>query len=129
VSSVAAVTPALAADPVDGARTSGDAMFPNVGNGGYDALDYDIDLAWTPDAVQTGSVVAGSIVATSTMTARAAEPLRSLSLDFEGLVVDSVTVNGAPAAWLRETDAAAITHKLVVTPATPVSGEFRVTVA
>lgn len=129
VSSVAAVTPALAADPVDGARTSGDAMFPNVGNGGYDALDYDIDLAWTPDAVQTGSVVAGSIVATSTMTARAAEPLRSFSLDFEGLVVDSVTVDGAPAAWLRETDAAAIAHKLVVTPATPVSGEFRVTVA
>ncbi|MFJ4160719.1 M1 family metallopeptidase [Microbacterium testaceum] len=129
MSSVAAVTPALAADPVDGARTSGDAMFANVGNGGYDALDYDIDLAWTPDAVQTGSVVAGSIVATSTMTARAAEPLRSFSLDFEGLVVDSVTVDGTPAAWQRDTDAGAIRHKLVVTPATPVTGEFRVTVA
>ena len=124
-----AVAPAVAADPVDGARTAGDAMFPNVGNGGYDALDYDIDLAWTPDAVQTGSVVAGSVVATSTMTARAAEPLRSFSLDFEGLVVDSVTVDGTPAAWQRDSDAGAIRHKLIVTPASPVSGEFRVTVA
>jgi len=123
------VAPALAADPVDGARTSGDAMFPNVGNSGYDALDYDIDLAWTPDAVQTGSVVAGSIVATSTMTARAAEPLRSFSLDFEGLEVDSVTVDGTPATWQRDSDAGAIRHKLIITPASPVSGEFRVTVA
>ncbi|WP_150956233.1 M1 family metallopeptidase [Microbacterium testaceum] len=123
------VAPAVAADPVDGARTSGDAMFPNVGNGGYDALNYDIDLAWTPDAVQTGSVVAGSIVATSTMTARASAPLRSFSLDFEGLVVDSVTVDGTPAAWQRDIDAGAIRHKLVVTPATPVTGEFRVTIA
>lgn len=123
------VAPALAADPVDGARTSGDAMFPNVGNSGYDALDYDLDLAWTPDAVQTGSVVAGSIVATSTMTARAAEPLRSFSLDFEGLEVDSVTVDGTPATWQRDSDAGAIRHKLIITPASPVSGEFRVTVA
>lgn len=120
---------ALAADLVDGARTSGDAMFPNVGNGGYDALDYDIDVAWTPDAVQSGSVVSGSVVATSTMTARAAEPLRSFSLDFEGLVVDAVTVDGIPATWERDIDADAIRHKLVVTPAAPVSGEFRVTVA
>lgn len=125
----APVPPALAADSVDGARTAGDAMFPNVGNGGYDALDYDIDLSWTPDATQSGSVVAGSVVATSTMTARTAEPLRSFSLDFEGLVVDTVTVDGVPAAWQRDDDAAAIRHKLIVTPAAPVSGEFRVTVA
>lgn len=124
-----AVTPAQADDAVDGARTAGDTMFPNVGNGGYDALDYDIDLAWTPDAVQTGQVVAGSLVATSTMTARAAAPLRSLSLDFEGLVVDAVTVNGAPAAWQRDVDAGAIRHKLIVTPTTPVNGEFSVSVA
>ncbi|MFZ8757536.1 M1 family aminopeptidase [Microbacterium sp. HMH0099] len=123
------VIPAFAADPVDGARTSGDAMFPNVGNGGYDALDYDIDVAWTPDAVQTGSVVAGSLVATSTMSARAAAPLRSFSMDFEGLEIDSVTVDGVPATWQRDVDVDAIRHKLIVTPATPVDGEFRVTIA
>ena len=30
--------PAFAADPVAGALTSGDSLFPNQGNGGYDAL-------------------------------------------------------------------------------------------
>ncbi|MWB97773.1 M1 family metallopeptidase [Agromyces seonyuensis] len=127
---IAAPAAAFAADdPVDGARTSTDPMFPNVGNGGYDALDYDVRLAWTPDAAQSGQYIAGSIVATSTMTAKALQPLKSFSLDFEGLQVDSVLVNGVPAAWERDVDAAAIKFKLVVTPATPVSGEFTVAVA
>ncbi len=126
---VASPLAASAADePIDGARTSTDPMFPNVGNGGYDALDYDVNIAWTPDAVQSGTTIAGSIVATSTMTARADQPLRSFSLDFEGLEVDMVTVNGVPAAWTRDVDAAAIKYKLIVTPVTPVSGEFTTTV-
>jgi hypothetical protein len=121
----ASALPAAAAEPaVDGARTAGDPMFPNIGNGGYDALDYDVDIAWTPDPVQSGTTIAGTIVASSTMTARALQPLRSFSLDFEGLEIDSVTVNGMPAAWTREVDAEAIQFKLIVTPATPVSGEF-----
>lgn len=107
-------------------------MFPNVGNGGYDALDYDIDIAWTPTGVTgTGSrdVVTGTFTsASATMTARALSTLRTFSLDFEGLTVDSVTVNGAPATWTRDVDAEAIKYKLIVTPATPVSGEFTVTV-
>ncbi|BDV31207.1 M1 family metallopeptidase [Microbacterium terricola] len=111
-------------EPIDGAHTSGDAMFPNVGNGGYDALHYDVDLAWTPDATQSGSYIAGSIVATSTMTAKAEVPLKSFSLDFEGLEIDAVTVNGVAATWERIVDPGTITFKLVVTPATPVSGEF-----
>jgi hypothetical protein len=120
---------ASAADAVDGARTAGDAMFPNVGNGGYDALDYDIAMAWTPDATQSGSAIRGSITATSTMTAHASTPLKSFSLDFEGLEIDSVLVNGVPATWTRDVDAAAIKFKLIVTPVAPVSGEFTTTVA
>lgn len=117
--------PASAAEaPIDGARSAGDPMFPNVGNGGYDALDYDVDIAWTPNPTQSGTTIAGSIVASTTMTAHAAQPLRSFSLDFEGLEVDSVTVDGVPAQWTREVDADAIKFKLIVTPATPVSGEF-----
>lgn len=127
--SLLTTAPAFAQDaPIDGPRTAGDAMFPNVGNGGYDALDYDIDIAWTPTGV-AGGVVTGEFEAASmTMTARALTPLRSFSLDFEGLDVTSVTVNGAPATWTRDIDAAAIKYKLIVTPATPVSGEFTVTV-
>ncbi|MGZ0713146.1 M1 family aminopeptidase (plasmid) [Coraliomargarita sp. W4R53] len=111
-------------DPIDGARTAGDAMFPNVGNGGYDALHYDVDLAWTPNDTQSGTYIAGTIVASSTMTARADEALRSFSMDFEGLEIDTVTVNGADAAYERDIDASAIKYKLIVTPASPVSGEF-----
>jgi hypothetical protein len=126
---LATAVPASAADdPIDGARTSGDAMFPNVGNGGYDALDYDIDIAWSPTGVANNVITGQFDSASTTMTARALAPLRSFSLDFEGLTVDSVFVNGQPAQWSRDIDAAAIKYKLIVTPATPVTGEFTVTV-
>ncbi|GAA1963824.1 M1 family aminopeptidase [Agromyces allii] len=120
---------ASADEPIDGARTSTDPMFPNVGNGGYDALDYDVAIAWTPNATQSGSTIAGTIQATTTMTATAPQPLKSFSLDFEGLEVDAVTVDGVAAAWVREVDPSAIKYKLIVTPTTPVSGEFSVAVA
>ncbi|GAA2176566.1 hypothetical protein GCM10009846_30870 [Agrococcus versicolor] len=121
---VSAGATAAVAAPVAGAQTSGDAMFPNVGNGGYDALDYDVAIAWTPGA----TLALSTIEATSTMTARAEGELSSLSLDFEGLEVDEVTVNGQPAAWERIVNPATITFKLVITPATPVTGEFTTTV-
>ena len=101
--------------PVAGALTSGDSLFPNVGNGGYDVGHYDIDLAWDLD---------DTIEATTTITADAPAPLSSYSLDFEGLTVDSITVDGTPATWERIIDADAIKYKLVITPAQPVSGEF-----
>lgn len=116
---------AFADDAIDGPQTAGDTMFTNVGNGGYDALDYQVAIAWSPDAQQSGALLSGSIdSATTTMTARAEQPLRSFALDFEGLEVDSVTVNGAPATFTRIEDKDSITHKLVVTPTTPVTGEF-----
>ncbi len=121
--------PAAAADgPIDGPRTSGDAMFPNVGNGGYDALNYDVSLAWSPTGVADGLITGDITTATTTMTARALEPLRSFSLDFEGMTISAVTVNGTPATWERDIDADAVKYKLIVTPATPVEGEFTVAV-
>jgi len=125
---IAAPAAVAADDPIDGPRTSGDPLFPNVGNGGYDALNYDVDIAWTPDAAQSGSTIAGSVVASTTMTARAEQALTSFSLDFEGLEIDSVLVNGEPATFTREIDPATITFKLIITPATPVVGEFTTTV-
>lgn len=121
--------PAYAA-PVAGALTSGDPMFPHVGNGGYDALHYDVDLAWAPTGVVSTMMTGEFTAATTTMTARTTgAPLSSFGLDLEGLSVDSITVDGRPATWERDVDAAAIRYKLVVTPATPVDGEFTVVVA
>jgi len=120
--------PAHAADaePVDGAQTSGDVLFPHVGNGGYDAQHYDVDLAWTPAAQLDRS----TIEATATMQAQTTgAPLRSFSMDLEGLQVESVTVDGADATWRRTNSDERVEHKLVVTPATPVLGDFTVEVA
>jgi hypothetical protein len=110
-------------DPIDGPQTSGDPLFPNVGNGGYDVSHYDIDLAWTPGV----TLAASTIDATTTVTAdTTGAPLQSFSLDFEypTMTVDSVTVNGVPATAVKDENVAAIKHKLVVTPATPVEGTF-----
>jgi aminopeptidase N len=70
-----------------GARTLGDPLLPQIGNGGYDALHYDIDLAIDRPANAFTS-------ATTTMTAMATENLDELSLDFQDLAVVSVQVNG-----------------------------------
>ena len=121
--------PAAAADDsVAGPRTSGDPMFPNIGNGGYDALDYDVSLSWSPTGVADGLVTGDITTATTTMTARALAPLHEFSLDFEGMTVEGVTVNGVPASWSRDIDPAAEKFKLIVTVPTPVEGEFTVAV-
>lgn len=123
---VPAAAPARAEDPVAGALTSGDPLFPNQGNGGYDVQHYDVKLAWTPGVTLAMSMVSATVTIDARTTGA---PLSSYALDFEGsmLTVDSVTVGGVPAAFTRvdgtgvEPPAA---HKLVVTPATPVTGAF-----
>ncbi len=104
-----------------GARTAGDRLFPEVGNGGYDVGHYDIALNY--DAA-SNSFLAGTQTA---ITATATQDLGEFSLDFEGLNVGAVTVNGAPATWQRvqpaacsprDTETSCLPSKLVVTPAT-----------
>jgi aminopeptidase N len=132
---------AQAADAVDGGLTAGDSLFPNQGNTGYDALHYDIDLTVdvavsdTADAVAATTFPAASTTVTATTTGA---PLKSYAFDFQGstgdlaassLMVDSVTVDGVAAAFSRTEntttdDATTDVHKLVITPATPVDGEF-----
>ncbi|MEI5671669.1 MULTISPECIES: M1 family aminopeptidase [unclassified Nocardioides] len=122
--------PAHAADPIDGAQTAGDAMFPNVGNGGYDALNYDVVMDWSATGVVSNYMTGVLNSASTTMLAKTTgAPLKTFSLDFEGLTIDSVTVNGQPASYERVIDAAAIKYKLIVTPATPVEGEFTTVVS
>ncbi|QIK62932.1 hypothetical protein G7068_06760 [Leucobacter viscericola] len=114
-------TAASAVDPIDGAPTIGDSLFAGIGNTGYDVTHYDVKLHYLADK---------SITAVTTITATAAQPLRSFSLDFEGLNVDSLKVNGVDAAFTRSSDPSIESFKLHITPATPIpAGEFTVEVA
>jgi hypothetical protein len=122
-----AVAPAYAVDAIDGPLTSGDSLFPNQGNGGYDVSHYDVDIAWNP------GVPGGTITATTTIQATTTiVPLSSFGLDLEGLTVTSVKVDGQTAAFSRldePTSEPPGKHKLVITPGTPVTGTFTVEVA
>ena len=115
------VTPANPPNYTPGARSLGDRLFPQIGNGGYDALGYAIDLDYDP---ATNSFASGT---STTMTAEATQDLSELSMDFQrDLTVSAVTVNGTAAAFQQvdatpefapDVPAADQPAKLVVTPA------------
>ncbi|WP_037412103.1 M1 family metallopeptidase [Candidatus Solirubrobacter pratensis] len=111
--------PARAASPSPGAAGLGDRLFPQLGNGGYDALHYDLDLRYATSA--PSQAVDGTV----TMLARASQSLSSFDLDFAGQSVGSVAVDGKPAAWRRDGE------DIVITPRKPLraGARFLVTVA
>ncbi len=77
-----------------GAAGLGDSVFPGFGNGGYDALDYILDLTFDP----AGSEVSGRV----TVQAVATQVLSAFNLDFGGPAVSEVQVNGAAASFIAE---------------------------
>ena len=77
-----------------GAPGLDDPYFPDLGNGGYDVSHYDIEIAVDP--------VSAELEAITTVTAVAEETLATFNLDFVGLEVSSVTVDGAKAAHVRQ---------------------------
>lgn len=111
---------AVAADGAPGSTAIGDSLFRGIGNGGYDVKHYDVALAFNADK---------SITATTVVSATATQALSSFSLDFEGLTVSSVLVNGSPAAFTRTSDPSISSYKLVVTPTATITGDFTVAVA
>jgi hypothetical protein len=130
-----------AVEPVAGAQTAGDTLFPNQGNSGYDALHYDIALDIDVAVSTTNGVLATTSFrdATASILAKTTgAPLSSYSFDFQGssstlaastLNVNSVTVNGVPATFTRienttTSNATTDNHKLIITPSVPVDGEF-----
>jgi len=116
--SKAAAAPAAPTAPDVGAQSIGDSIFPTIGNGGYDAQHYDLNLTYVPGA--------HLLEGTTTMTAVATQPLREFSMDFDGFTIVALTVNGIPATNARASDNA---NKLVIDPATPLKVGERFSVA
>ena len=79
--------------PGVGAPSAGDRLFPQIGNGGYDALHYDLRLAYDPATTTLDGRVA--------LTARATQRLRAFSLDLQGFEVSEVSVDGEAANFTR----------------------------
>ena len=85
----------------------GDPYYPQLGNAGYDAQHYSLDLTADP--------ASNTITGTATILAQAAQNLSAFSLDFHGLTVHDLTVDGEPAVYERQGD------KLRITLPQPVS--------
>ncbi|GAA5080754.1 M1 family metallopeptidase [Streptomyces similanensis] len=84
----------------------GDRLFPYLGNPGYDVSAYDLSFAYSGDNAKP-------LQAVTTIDARTTRTLESVNLDFTHGTVESVEVDGAPAAF------AFAGEDLVITPRTP----------
>lgn len=71
----------------------GDPYFPTMGNGGYDADHYDLELRVDPKQQHLDASV--------TMRAKALQDLNAFNLDFRNFEVSRVTVNGQAAKFER----------------------------
>ncbi|MFC9925268.1 M1 family metallopeptidase [Streptomyces sp. NPDC127190] len=107
---------AAAPAPTPGAPGIGDAYFPRLGNGGFDALHYDLDLAYAPDT--------GRLDGRTTLTARATQALSSFDLDLQQLDIAGVEVNGRQAEFSRDGDEVTVTPRGAI----PEGRTFSVTV-
>jgi aminopeptidase N len=74
----------------DGQPGVGDPYYPDAGSSGYDATKYQIAVDWDP--------VTETMTATTTISARALQPLSSFYFDL-ALQTDQVSVNGKDAAF------------------------------
>ena len=129
---IALLLPAsAAAAPKPGSLSLGDPYFPQIGNGGYDALHYDLHLDYDPVA---NTLATGT---RTTITARATQDLSSFGLDFQrDLAISAVTVNGQPATFARRDARQRLSRnrkvtqpaKLIVTPSSPLVKRARFTV-
>ncbi|MFI9834911.1 M1 family metallopeptidase [Streptomyces sp. NPDC051913] len=94
---------AAAPAPSPGAPGLGDTYFPLLGNGGFDARHYDLDVAYNPDTDRLDG--------RTTLTARATQNLSSFDLDLQQLEVTGVEVNGRRAQFTRDGDELRVTPR------------------
>jgi aminopeptidase N len=97
-----------------GQSGSGDRFFPNEGDSQYNALHYDVRLAYAPGS--------GELWARATIEAVPVEPLSKFSIDLDGLQVTRVNVNGERAHFSRGH------HKILVVPPAPLQAGSRFSV-
>jgi aminopeptidase N len=88
------VWPAAAQDARPGADGIGDPYEPVLGNGGYDAQHYTLDL----DVDFNRKQLAGTV----TIEALANQDLSVFNLDFLGFNIEDILVNGETARYLRQ---------------------------
>jgi aminopeptidase N len=102
-------------DARPGGRGIGDAMFPDLGNGGYDVESYEISIdADTNDP---------AITATTVVVATATQDLSVFDLDLHGLTVSAVSIDGTAAVVARDAD------ELIITPSVAIARGRRFTVS
>jgi len=89
--------------PAPGAPGIGDSLYPGFGNGGYDVQHYTLDITVEPET--------GNLIGITTIEAVATSALSSFNLDFIGMDIESITVDGEAAEFSREG------QELTVTPA------------
>ncbi|MFI0242372.1 M1 family metallopeptidase [Streptomyces sp. NPDC016845] len=94
---------AAAPAPTPGAPGIGDTYFPYLGNGGYDARHYTLDVAYNPDTDRLDG--------RTTLTAHATQSLSSFNLDLQKLTVTKVEVDGRRADFTRTGDEIAVTPR------------------
>ena len=99
----ASLVVAAAPAPTPGADGIGDPYFPQLGNGGFDARHYDLDVAYAPDT--------GRLDGRTTITARATQNLSAFDLDLQKLEVTKVEVNGRRAPFTRSGDEITVTPR------------------
>src|SRR5215207_112471 len=92
-----------------GGPSVGDPYFPDAGSSGYDVIKYEIAIDW-----DAGSE---SMRSTTTITARASQPLSSFYLDL-ALQTDKVEVNGQDASFEKRDF-----QDVRVVPAAPITAE------
>ncbi|MET8475234.1 M1 family metallopeptidase [Streptomyces sp. NPDC006422] len=94
---------AAAPAPTPGSDGVGDPYFPQLGNGGYDARHYALDVAYNPDTDRLDG--------RTTLTARATQNLSSFDLDLQKLTVTKVEVDGRRAEFTRSGDELRVTPR------------------
>lgn len=96
--SLAVITPAVGAEPGQGAGVGRDTYLAPFGNGGYDVASYDVSVAYQR---RTHGIARATVVITATAT----QELRQFSLDARrGLDISAVKVDGQRARFAHRGD-------------------------